>query len=458
MNLVALLQVAMALAVSVGHPRESSVSFDVEAVSPSFMDSLFGELVASEQTMAHKQQLLRKGEVREMSTEGLGLDQSGQLLEQTQYGAFDVTLNSLERSHEAYMKYRLKLNLPSDDETSDLSSTRNLFGGIVTFAAFPHFDCFDPKHYDNDIDIAILGAPFDTGTSYRPGARMGPEALRSGARRLGHGRTPVRGRRGSKLSLVDPYNTTSHGLSIVDCGDVPMTPFDNRIALNQLYRGERAIGKHPAKNSAPRVLTLGGDHTITLMAIKAAYDHFGPLAVLHFDSHIDTWDPKVLGGGISSYEGLNHGTFLHYAAEQGFLAKGHCSHVGLRAPYISRGDPQHDKDCGFHAITATDIDEFGREGIVQRLRDLVGDRPVYISVDIDVLDPSTAPGTGTMEIGGWTTRELIGVLEGLEGINLVGGDVVEVSPPYDTNSEITSLAGTGVIDLLLGLMVVNLTD
>lgn len=475
-SLAVLHQIAQALLVSIDRPSFNNLADDdsviLQAQHESYIDSLYGELVNNDETMAHKMKLVNSGEVFidqpvESSSQGMTMvealkqfetdEEIVEFLKQVKSGD-----KPSDRSHRGYLKYRLKLNLPDDDETSDLiNGNRNLFGGIVTFGHFKHFDCFNPDFFEKEIDIAIVGSPFDTGTSYRPGARMGPEAIRSAGRRLGEGITPVRGngKKGSKLVDIDPYNKKSHNLSIVDCGDVPMTPFDNRIALNQLYRGQRSIHRHPSKQAlkAPKIITMGGDHTITLMTIKSAYETYGPLAVLHFDSHIDTWDPKVLGGGISHYMSLNHGTFLHYAAEQGYLAKDHCSHVGLRAPYIdSKYDIDHDKNyCGFNTITARDMDNLGIDKIIEKLKELVGDRPVYISVDIDVLDPASAPGTGTMEIGGWTSRELISVLDGLEGINLVGGDIVEVSPPYDSNSEITSLAATAVIDSMLGLMVVK---
>lgn len=429
----------------------------------SFIDSIYGELVESEESKKHKEILLREG-VKQFKYPDTGYD-----VTQLESMSFQETVNFMQsidtqqmmrrKSHEAYMKYQLKLKLPHPDDTSDITDDNpNLFGGIVTFARAPHFDCFNPINDDKTIDIAIVGSPFDTGTSFRPGARMSPEAIRSASRRLGLGLTPVRGNGpDSKLSKIDPYKSN---FTIIDCGDVPMTPFDNRIALNQLYRGERSIHKHKSKKNSkkiPKIITLGGDHTITLMALKSAYEKYGEIAVLHFDSHIDTWDPNVLGGGISDYMSLNHGTFLHYAAEQGYLAKGSCSHVGLRAPYINANyDQDHDEAfCGFKKFSARDIDNFGIKELSKRLKAIVGDKPVYITVDIDVLDPSYAPGTGTMEIGGLLTRELLTLLDSLEGINLIGGDIVEVSPPYDSNSEITSLAATSVVDSLLGLMVVT---
>lgn len=436
--------------------------------SDSYIDQIYGEVVNNKETHEHRRNLIANGIrapqgnsqsafVSDLHDIGSPAQLASHLAKlQKQHEA-----NSRQRAHEGYLRSRLKLQLPNDDDTSDLSG-ENMFGGIITFGHFDTFNCFDPDHYNKPIDIAIVGAPFDTGTSFRPGARMGPEAIRLSARRLGQGITPVRGNGPhSKLGKVDPYDKRNHNATIIDCGDVPMTPFDNRVSLNQLYRGQRAIHNHTVSGKLKlirhaKVITMGGDHTITLMALRAAYEKFGQLAVLHFDSHIDTWDPQVLGGGITDYMSLNHGTFLHYAAEKGYLLKDHCFHLGLRAPYISAEyDIEHDKKCGFETITARDLDRIGKQGIVDRVKEVVGELPVYILVDIDVLDPANAPGTGTMEIGGWTGRELLSVLDGLEGINVIGGDVVEVSPPFDTNSEITSLAATAVIDSMLGLILVQ---
>lgn len=437
--------------------------------SESYIDQLYGEVVSTPESEAYKLQLLAEGVKNHINSESSFVEEIdlASLLSPWEIAlalnkmSKDGERSSRQSAHEGYLRTRLKLRLPDDSDTFDLTG-RNLFGGIVTFAGFKAFNCFDPNLFNEPIDVAIVGAPFDTGTSYRPGARFGPEAIRLGARRLGEGLTPVRGNGpDSKLGRVNPYDPKSHNLSIIDCGDVPMTPFDNRVALNQLYRGQRAIHNHSVSGNGKlvkhtKIITMGGDHTVTLMALRSAYEKFGKLAVLHFDSHIDTWDPKLLGGGISDYMSLNHGTFLHYAAEKGYLAKEHCFHLGLRAPYIDASlDIQHDIDCGFDTISARDIDRLGKEAILKKIKRVVGDLPVYISVDIDVLDPANAPGTGTMEVGGWTARELLSILDGLEGINLVGGDVVEVSPPFDTNSEITSLAATAVIDSLLGLIIVQ---
>lgn len=407
----------------------------------SYIDQIYGDLVDTPSARQYKaSQQLESSFVE------------AEPFEDPLYQDAEYLARALQRkaAHDGYLRSRLDVNYPDDDDTLDLSGS-NLFGGIITYADFPSFNCFDKELLDKPIDIAIVGAPFDTGVSYRPGARFGPDAIRLTAKRLSHGgANPARGNtRNSPLVDINPYDGK---LNVVDCGDVPMTPFDNRIALNQLYRGQRAIHSHKGKNQ-PRIITMGGDHTITLMALRSAFEQYGQLAVLHFDSHIDTWDPSKLGGGITDYMSLNHGTFLHYAAEQGYLAKDHCFHLGIRAPYIdSKYDKKHDRKCGFEYFTARDIDHLGRQAMVDQVKNAVQDIPVYISVDIDVLDPSHAPGTGTMEVGGWTTRELLSVLDSLDGLNVVGADVVEVSPPFDTNSKVTSLAATGVIDSILGLM------
>lgn len=341
------------------------------------------------------------------------------------------------------------VQFPGDDFDSDLI----VFGGIVTFAHLPVAHCFGANA--GEFDIAIVGAPFDTATTYRPGARFGPNGIRQGSRRLVSGLSPVRGFPGSKLRHLDPYHS---GYKLVDCGDVPMTPFDNRIALNQLYRGHRKIHNTTSlkdPDRPPRIITLGGDHTVTLMNLRSAYENWGPLAVIHFDSHIDSWDPKVLGGNISKSAALNHGTFLHYAHEKGYLADNSSIHVGIRSPFIAPGDEKHDFECGFEKIVARDIDIIGVRGIVDRVKQHVGDLPVYLTLDIDSIDMAVAPGTGTPEPGGFSAREILTILDGLEGINLIGADVVEVAPAYDTNGDITTIIAASVVDSLLGLMTVN---
>lgn len=184
---------------------------------------------------------------------------------------------------------------------------------------------------------------------------------------------------------------------------------------------------------------------------KNVYDHENGMQM--YTDYSRRVDPKVLGGGISHYAGVNHGTFLHIAHEEGLILNT-SAHAGIRAPVLNKKyDWRNDRRCGFEITTAREIDKIGIAGIIEKLKARVGDSNVYISVDIDVLDPAYAPGTGTAEVGGWTTRELLSILDGLEGLKVIGADVVEVSPAYDNAGETTVLAAAEVALSLMGLMV-----
>ncbi|KAL8305514.1 hypothetical protein RB597_003692 [Gaeumannomyces tritici] len=336
-----------------------------------------------------------------------------------------------------------------DDDVDIIQGSQ--FHGLKTFANLPYVNCFSDEQAaakGNQYDIAIMGAPHDTTVTGRPGARYGPTGIRIGSQRM---------------SLLDTWSVyTGKGMAdswatLVDCGDVPMTWLDNNVALKQLDKAHRVVSGRVASNvsvsKTPRILTLGGDHTTTLSALRSTYQRFGQVSVIHMDSHIDTWDPEVLGGGISDYAGLNHGTFLHIAHEEG-LIKNTSIHAGIRGPVIRRkGDIRNDVRCGFAIITARDLDKLGVDGVISHIKERVGDSKVYISIDIDVLDPAFAPATGTAEPGGWSTRELLTILDGLTGLPVVGADVVEVAPVYDNDGETTVLAAAEVGLSLLTLMV-----
>ncbi|KAF1362943.1 Arginase/deacetylase [Lizonia empirigonia] len=326
--------------------------------------------------------------------------------------------------------------------------TQAKFGGLTTYANLPYVHCLAQEGEEIEkFDIAILGAPFDTGVTARPGARFGPSGIRRGSQRI---------EAGAGWSIYTGQNIFVDWAKIVDCGDAPLTFLDNTVALKQLDQAHKVTSARKSNSSdftVPRIITLGGDHTTTLSALRSTNDHWGPVSVIHFDSHIDTWDPKVLGGGISHYAGVNHGTFLHIAHEEG-LIRNTSIHAGIRAPVARpKGDVRNDLRCGFEIVRARDIDRLGVSGVIETLKERVAGSKVYISVDIDVLDPAFAPATGTAEVGGWTTRELLSILDGLEGVEVVGADVVEVAPIYDNPGETTVLAAAEVVLSLLALMV-----
>jgi agmatinase len=297
------------------------------------------------------------------------------------------------------------------------------FAGPSTFARLPRLDEVGRA------DVAILGVPFDSGTTYRPGARFGPEAVRAGSKLLRPYHIGLR---------VDPWEA----MQVADAGDAGATPFDIARAVGQI---ETAAG-HVYLN-ADHIVALGGDHTVALPLLRAARARYGPLALVHFDAHLDTWD-NVFGAP------LTHGTPFRRAAEEGLLAVDHCAHVGVRQSTPSALDFAEDRALGFATITTLEVARRGVEEAADRIRERVADRPVYVSVDIDVLDPAHAPGTGTPEPGGLTTRELEMILHALADLPVVGADVVEVSPPYD-HAQITALAAAAVTFDLLAMFAVG---
>ncbi|GJN70571.1 proclavaminate amidinohydrolase [Purpureocillium lilacinum] len=345
-------------------------------------------------------------------------------------------------------QFRFWLRDEDDDDGNDNASIPFRFAGFNTFAKVPWADCFSLEGARERYDIAILGAPHDTTVTARPGARYGPTGIRTASQQKAYG-----------FSVFTGRNPLHDWAKVVDCGDAPLPWLDNRAAIKTLDRAHKLVSSRTAANtdrsSVPRIVTLGGDHTTTLSALRSTAHNWGKVSVVHFDSHIDTWDPAVLGGGISDYAGLNHGTFLHIAHEENLILNTSV-HAGIRAPVNRRtADMENDRRCGFHTITARDLDKLGIQAVVDKIRQRVGDTNVYISVDIDVLDPAFAPATGTPEPGGWSSRELLSILEGLEGLNVIGGDVVEVAPVYDTVGETTALVAADIAHTIVDLMVAN---
>ncbi|MEV8638646.1 agmatinase [Streptosporangium sp. NPDC051023] len=294
------------------------------------------------------------------------------------------------------------------------------FAGPATFARLPRLDEVGRA------DVAVLGVPFDSGVSYRPGARFGPSAVREASRLL---------RPYHPALDVSPFEL----VQVADAGDIACNPFDIGQAIETV---EHAAGE--LLDTGARLLTIGGDHTIALPLLRAVARRHGPVALLHFDAHLDTWD---------TYFGAEytHGTPFRRAVEEGLLDTEALSHVGTRGPLYDRRDLRDDRRMGFGVVTSADVMRQGVDEVVAALKQRIGDRPLYVSVDIDVLDPAHAPGTGTPEAGGLTSRELLEIMRGLAGTELVGADVVEVAPAYD-HAEITSVAASHVAYDLVSLL------
>jgi agmatinase len=254
------------------------------------------------------------------------------------------------------------------------------FSQPVTFAHLPWERCLSGSH-DTPLDIAILGFPYDTSTSYRPGARFGPRGIRAASSR------EKKGRSYNTVWEVDPFQ--DGGLSVLDCGDIPITPFDAAHAFKQMEQGYRQVLWHNTSKGSkwdrPRVLSLGGDHSIVLPILRSLKEIYGPISVIHLDSHLDTWDPYQGYTGIASEQSaITHGTFFWHASREGCIAKGTSIHGGLRTKLFGPKDYAIDKDVvGFELIEAHEIDDMGMKGIVERVRKVVGNTPTYLSIDID---------------------------------------------------------------------------
>jgi agmatinase len=282
------------------------------------------------------------------------------------------------------------------------------YAGEPTFARLPRLADV-PK-----ADVAILGVPFDSGVSYRPGARFGPSHIRESSRLL---------RPYNPAVPAEPFTTQQ----VADAGDLSVNPFSIDEAIVTIERGLRDLLERVGC-----VLTLGGDHTVALPILRAVTARHGPVAVVHYDAHLDTWD-TYFGAAYT------HGTPFRRAAEAGLLDPTGCLHVGIRGPLFTDTDLSQDADLGFQVVAAPELEDIGAKGVTERIKERVGDRPVYVSVDIDVLDPAYAPGTGTPEAGGLTSRELLATLRSFAQLNLVGADIVEVAPAYD-HAQITGIA------------------
>jgi agmatinase len=295
------------------------------------------------------------------------------------------------------------------------------YAGVRTFARLPELARVGRA------DIAVLGAPFDGATTFRPGARFGPAAIREAA------------------LLLRPYNealdvSAFAEVQVADAGDAGPNP----IEVGEAHAAIQAAAAE-LHDAGPRVLGLGGDHSVALPLIRAAAARHGPVSLLQLDAHTDTWD-EYFGARVT------HGTIMRRAAEEGALDPQRSVQIGLRGPLYAATDLADNRALGFRALLARELDAGGVATAIELARATLRS-PVYVSVDVDVLDPAYAPGTGTPEPGGLTSRELLTILRGLAGggLDVVAADVVEVSPAYDAGG-ITALAAAAAAYDLLGLM------
>jgi len=294
------------------------------------------------------------------------------------------------------------------------------FAGVRTFMRAPYVTDL------TGVDAVAFGIPFDTGTSYRTGPRFGPEAIRSAS------------------SLIRPYHPVLRvdvveTLSIVDYGDLPVSPGHTERTYAQV---EEAMQPLLAADVFP--LALGGDHSITLAELRALARKHGPLCLVQLDAHGDTWD---------EYFGQKyfHGTTFKRAVEENLLDPRGSVQAGMRGSLYGPGDIRAAEDLGFTVIQSEELRALGPEAYGRLVKANVGERPVFLSFDVDFLDPAFAPGTGTPEVAGFSTAEALAFLRSLRGVRLAGCDVVEVSPPYDGRGQQTALAAANVGFELLAL-------
>jgi agmatinase/guanidinopropionase len=292
------------------------------------------------------------------------------------------------------------------------------FAGIATFGRQPH------TRELTGVDVAVVGVPYDGATSYRSGTRFGPRAIREQSLLLwGY----------NNALQVAPFDK----LKVIDYGDVDVVPVD---VAETHAAVEREVGR--LLSAGCRVVTLGGDHSIALPLLRAHHRKYGPLAVVHFDAHPDTWDEEFPGRKVS------HGTPFKRAIEEGLMDLNAYVQIGIRGPTPAAHDYDDSRRLGARMITLEEALSLGTDGVIAEVRRLVGERPFYLTFDIDAVDPAFAPGTGTPEVGGFSSREALQMVRGLRGLNLVGCDLVEVSPPFDSQGITAILAANLAFEFL----------
>lgn len=292
------------------------------------------------------------------------------------------------------------------------------FAGLRTFARLPTIAEVESA------DIAVMGAPFDGGATFRSGARFGPASIREASLLLRPYNEPID---------VSPFET----VQVCDAGDAPANP----VEIGQAHA---AIADRAEKLAAggASVVGLGGDHSITLPLLRVAARAHGPLSLIQFDAHTDTWD-SYFGSSVT------HGTVFRRAFEEELIDPSSSIQIGLRGSLYESSDYDQNRELGFATVLARELDALGLEDVLQRIRERVT-RPTYVTIDVDALDPAFAPGTGTPEPGGLNSRELLALVRGLNDLAtpIVAGDVVEVCPAYDPTGVTSLVAANAAFDLV----------
>ena len=295
------------------------------------------------------------------------------------------------------------------------------YSGIATFGRVPFAKSAD------GCDVAIAGIPYDGSVSYRSGTRFGPRAIREQSLLLwGY----------NNVQQVAPFRD----LKIVDLGDIDVIPPDIVATHQEIERAASMI-----VGSGARLISLGGDHSISLPLLRAHFKNHGPVAVVHFDAHPDTWKSEYPGQKYS------HGTPFCRAIEEGLIDTSAYLQIGIRGPTNGPEDYEDAIAMGARMITFEQFQSHGIDAVTNEIRARVGSRPTYVTLDIDAVDPAFAPGTGTPEVGGFTSFEILRLVRSLKGLNLVGFDLVEVSPPFDS-SDITAILAANLVFEFLSLV------
>ena len=294
------------------------------------------------------------------------------------------------------------------------------FGQLATFMLLP------AAASPSDLDVALLGIPYDGGTSYRAGARFGPRAVREQSSLI---------RSWHPVLKVHPFQR----LRVADCGDVDVVP----ISIERTYEAvTRKLDEVVAAGAVP--VCVGGDHSVTLPILRSVARRHGPVGIVHFDAHPDTWD-EYFGSKFF------HGTPFRRAVEEGHIDPRRMIQVGIRGPLYGAEDFAFHDEHGIEVLRIEAIKEQGTAWAGERFGRLRGG-PVYLSFDIDAVDPAYAPATGTPEVGGLTSYEALALVRALVGLTIVGADVVEVSPPYDGPGQITSLLAANLLFEIVSLL------